>query len=194
MRRRWPRRATWKSGSARCSTGDAIAHLSAGGGRLAAAVSALACALVLPVTLVTLHARAGTGALAGVVQDMSKARVPGCAVSIKNLDGKNQEVAKVNAAGEFGFASIPVGHYAIEVRARGFAVGKTEVLVQAGRRAETVVTLPLGQISEAVTVRAARPASGRGDSRAGAPAHSGGRQCAGVEAGQERGSGLPGGP
>ena len=129
-------------------------------GRLAAGVGTLACALVLPVALVTLHAQAGTGALAGVVQDISKARVPGCAVSIKNLDGKNQEVAKVNAAGEFGFASIPVGHYAIEVRARGFAVGKTEVLVEAGQRAETVVTLPLGQISEAVTVRAARPASG----------------------------------
>ncbi len=39
-------------------------------------------------------------------------------------------------------------------------MGKTEVLVQAGLRAETVVTLPLGQISEAVTVRGARPASG----------------------------------
>ena len=129
-------------------------------GRLAAAVGTLACALMLPVALVTLHAQAGTGALAGVVQDISKARVPGCAVSIKNLDGKNQEVAKVNAAGEFGFASIPVGRYAIEVRARGFAVGKTEVLVEAGQRAETVVTLPLGQISEAVTVRGARPASG----------------------------------
>ena len=129
-------------------------------GRLAATVSMLACALVLPVTLVTLHAQAGTGALAGVVQDISRARVPGCAVSIRNLDGKNQEVTKVNAAGEFGFPSIPVGHYAIEVRARGFAVGKAEVLVQAGQRAETVVTLPLGQISEAVTVRAAKPASG----------------------------------
>ncbi len=129
-------------------------------GRLAATVAMLACALVLPVALITLHAQAGTGALAGVVQDISKARVPGCAVSIKNLDGKNQEVAKVNNAGEFGFASIPVGRYAIEVRARGFAVGKAEVLVEAGRRAETVVTLPLGQISEAVTVRGARPASG----------------------------------
>ena len=42
-----------------------------------AAVGTLACALVLPVALVTLHAQAGTGALAGVVQDISKARVPG---------------------------------------------------------------------------------------------------------------------
>ena len=123
-------------------------------------MAVLACALVLPVALVTLHAQAGSGALAGVVQDISKARVPGCAVRIKNLDGKNEETAIVNMAGEFGFANIPVGRYAVEVRARGFAVGKTEVLVEAGRRVEAQVTLQLGQISESMTVRGARPATG----------------------------------
>jgi TonB family protein len=128
--------------------------------RLAATVAVLACALVLPVALVTLHAQAGSGALVGIVQDISKARVPGAAVSVKNLDGKNEEVAKANAAGEFAFANIPVGHYAIEVRSRGFAVGKTEVLVEAGRRVEALVILPLGQISETETVRGSRPANG----------------------------------
>jgi TonB family protein len=128
--------------------------------RLAVTVAAVACALVLPVALVTLHAQAGTGALAGIVQDISQARVPFSEVRVKNLDGKNEEMAIVDAAGEFGFPNIPVGHYAIEVRARGFAVGKTEVLVEAGRRVEALVTLPLGQISEAVTVIGSRPASG----------------------------------
>src|ERR1019366_7815121 len=74
--------------------------------RLAASVAALACALVLPVALVTVHAQAGRGTLAGVVQDASQARVPGCEVRVKNLDGKNEEVAKADAAGEFGFANI----------------------------------------------------------------------------------------
>ncbi|MCX6627726.1 MAG: M56 family metallopeptidase, partial [Candidatus Solibacter sp.] len=128
--------------------------------RLAATVAMLACAFMLPVALVSLHAQAASGALVGIVQDASQARVPFCAVRVKNLDGKNEEVAKVNAAGEFVFASIPVGRYAIEVRARGFAVGKREVLVEAGRRAEALVTLPLGQISEAVTVTGSRPATG----------------------------------
>ena len=126
--------------------------------RLAASVAALACALVLPVALVTVHAQAGRGALAGVVQDASQARVPGCEVRVKNLDGKNEEVAKADAAGEFGFANIPVGRYAVEARSQGFAVGKAEVLVEAGRRVEVVVTLPLGQISEAMTIRGSRPA------------------------------------
>jgi TonB family protein len=127
--------------------------------RLAATVAALACALVLPTALVTLHAQAGGGALVGIVQDASKARVPGCEVRVKNLDGKNEEVAHAGVTGEFGFANIPVGRYAIEARSRGFAVGKAEVLVEAGRRAEALVTLPLGQINEAVTVRGSRPAS-----------------------------------
>ena len=128
--------------------------------RLAATVAVLACALVLPVALVTVHAQAGTGALAGIVQDASKARVPGAAVRIRNLDGKNEEVASANPAGEYVFANIPVGHYAIEVRSRGFAVGKTEVLVEAGRRVEALIILPLGQVSEAMTVRGSKPATG----------------------------------
>ena len=67
--------------------------------RLAAAVAALACALVLPVALVTLHAQAGSGALAGVVQDPSGARVPNCEVRIRNLDHKNEEVGTCECRG-----------------------------------------------------------------------------------------------
>jgi len=129
-------------------------------GRLSAVVAALACALLLPVALVTLHAQAGSGGLAGVVQDISKARVPNSGIRIKNLDGTNEETATANAAGEFGFSNIPAGRYSIEVRARGFAVGKTEVRVEAGRRVESVVTLEVGQVSETVKVRGAKPATG----------------------------------
>jgi TonB family protein len=127
--------------------------------RLAASVTALACVLVLPVALVTVHAQAGGGTLAGIVQDASQARVPGCEVRVRNLDGKNEEVARADAAGEFGFANIPVGHYAIEARSRGFAVGKAEVLVEASRRVETLITLPLGQISETMTIVGSKPAN-----------------------------------
>src|ERR1017187_4295221 len=130
--------------------------------RLAATVAALACALVLPVALVTVHAQAGRGALAGVVQDASQMHVPGCEVRVKNLDGKNEEVANASVYGEFAFASIPVGRYSVEARSQGFAVGKAEVLVEAGRRAEVVVTLPLGQITEAMTIRGSRPGPCRG--------------------------------
>jgi TonB family protein len=128
--------------------------------RLAATVAVMAGVLVLPVALVTLHAQTGSGGLVGVVQDPSGARVPNCEVRIKNLEHKNEEVGNVNAAGEFGFANVPAGRYAIEVRARGFAPGKTESLVEAGRQNAVIVALALGQISEAVKVRGTKPANG----------------------------------
>jgi TonB family protein len=128
--------------------------------RLAATVATLACALVLPVALVTLRAQAPNGALNGIVQDISSARVPGTKIQIKNLDGKNEEIGTVNAAGEFGFAAIPAGRYSIEARASGFAVGKTEILVESGRTASALITLPIGQINESVTVKGSRPATG----------------------------------
>jgi TonB family protein len=125
--------------------------------RAVAAVSVLACALVLPVASVTSHAQAARGALAGIVQDISKARVPGCSVTVKNLDGSNQERTTVNAAGEYTFPAIPPGRYVVEVRARGFAITSVQAVVQSGAAARADVTLEVGKISESVTVTRSRP-------------------------------------
>ncbi|HTS64327.1 MAG TPA: M56 family metallopeptidase [Candidatus Acidoferrales bacterium] len=120
--------------------------------RAAFTVAALACALVLPVATVTTHAQAGRGALAGVVSDPSGARVPGCTVTAKNLDGSNQETTRVNPAGEYVFTAIPPGRYAIEVRAPGFKISKAEGVVTAGAAARADVALQLGELSESVKV------------------------------------------
>ena len=125
--------------------------------RAAVAVAALACALMLPVASVTSYAQA-QGALAGVVTDISSARVPGSKVTIRNLDGKNEETTVVNSVGEYGFAAIPPGRYLVEVRARGFAVSSVQVVVEAGIAARADVNLQLGRVSESVTVRGTRPA------------------------------------
>uniref|UniRef100_Q01X37 TonB family protein n=1 Tax=Solibacter usitatus (strain Ellin6076) TaxID=234267 RepID=Q01X37_SOLUE len=119
----------------------------------ASAVAAMACVLVLSVTSL---AQPGRGALAGIVQDPSGSRVPRSEVTIKNLDGSNEEVTVVNAAGEYAFASIPAGRYAIEVKAGGFKIGKQEVVVTAGAASRADVSLQIGNISESLKVRAAR--------------------------------------
>ena len=126
--------------------------------RMAMTVAALAVALLAPVATMTTHAQATRGALAGIVTDPSGSRVPGCSVTVKNLDGTNQEVARVNAAGEYVFTAIPPGRYSIEVSARGFKIGNAEVVVTAGTAARADVALALGSVSEAVTVRAPRTA------------------------------------
>jgi TonB family protein len=119
----------------------------------AAAVAAMACVVVLSVTS---FAQPGRGALAGIVQDPSGSRVPRSEVTIKNLDGSNEEVMLVNAAGEYAFPSIPAGRYSIEVRVGGFKIGKKEVVVTAGAASRADVNLEIGNVSETVKVRAAR--------------------------------------
>ncbi|HEY1496869.1 MAG TPA: M56 family metallopeptidase [Candidatus Solibacter sp.] len=119
----------------------------------AAAVAAMACVLVLSVTSL---AQPGRGALAGIVQDPSGSRVPRSEVTIKNLDGSNEEVAVVNAAGEYAFPSIPAGRYAIEVKAAGFKIGKQEVVVTAGAASRADINLAIGNLSESLKVRATR--------------------------------------
>ncbi len=120
--------------------------------RAAAAVAALACAAVLSVAS---HAQQPRGALAGIVQDPSGARVPRSEITIRNLDGSNEEVAVVNAAGEYSFPSIPVGRYAIEARAPGFKIGKAEIVVVAGA-ARADVPLQIGGLSETVKIMGTR--------------------------------------
>jgi TonB family protein len=124
--------------------------------RAAMAVAALACALVLPVATLTTHAQAGRGALAGIITDPSGARIPKATVVAKNLDGSNQETTVANEAGEYGFAAIPPGRYAIEVRVPGFKLGKHEAVVTAGTAARVDAPMAIGSVSEAVMVRASR--------------------------------------
>jgi TonB family protein len=104
----------------------------------------------------TSQAQAGRGALAGIVQDPSGARVPGTEIAIKNLDGSNEEIDTVNAAGEYVFASIPAGRYSIEARVPGFKAAKAEAVVTAGAAARADINLEIGNIAERVKVHAPR--------------------------------------
>jgi TonB family protein len=121
---------------------------------LAGAVAAIA--LILPVASMTSYAQAGRGALAGVVTDPSGARVPGVSVVITNLDGSNSETTEADAAGEFGFRSIPAGKYRVQVKARGFKMSQTEIAVTAGNAVLAPVGLELGEMTETVKVQGTR--------------------------------------
>ena len=122
--------------------------------RAAAMVAMAALACVLPVALV--HAQSGRAALAGVVTDPSGARVPGCKVVAKYADGSHEEVAVADAAGEYSFASIPGGQYALEFMSKGFAVGKASVTLVSGAAARADMQLAIGQAIEHVAVTGPR--------------------------------------
>ena len=126
--------------------------------RAAVAIASVAAAMLLPVVAITAQAQAARGSLVGVVEDASHARVPNCQVTAKNLDGTNQEVTRANAAGEYRFASIPPGHYALEFRSAGFAAVKRDMAVEAGKTARVDATLDIGEVSETVVIVGQKPA------------------------------------
>jgi TonB family protein len=125
-----------------------------------------ACAIVFAALLalitassVSLHAQTARGAITGVVQDPSGARVPNCRITAKNLDGANEEVGVADAAGEFRFTGIPVGHYLLEFRSPGFAISKVNAEVVTGATAQVAGRLAVGQTTESVTVNGKRSTS-----------------------------------
>jgi TonB family protein len=119
--------------------------------------AAAGLAILLPLAAVTGYAQAARGALAGVVTDPSGARVPRCQVTAKNTEGSNQEVTYANAAGEYQFASIPPGMYALEFGAPGFAAGKSSVQVHSGGATRADYALEIGQAMETITITGGKP-------------------------------------
>jgi TonB family protein len=125
--------------------------------RAAVAVAATVVAVLLP--LAAIRAQAARGTLAGSVSDPSGARVPNCRVTAKNLDGPNQETTIANPAGDYLFASIPAGRYALEFSARGFAIAKTQAVLVAGATARVDANLEIGQVLENVVIRGQKPSA-----------------------------------
>jgi TonB family protein len=101
---------------------------------------------------------AAMGSLSGTVEDPSAARIPNSEVRARNLDASNEEITHANSAGEYHFASIPIGRYELSVRSAGFKMLTTRALVEVSKAAVVSARLELGELSEAVTVSAARPA------------------------------------
>jgi TonB family protein len=133
--------------------------------RSIAAIAATLIALLVPTATVTVHAQApqsrqtAQGALAGVVEDPSGARVPGCSVVAKNQDGTNQETTTTNAAGQYRFDGIPAGRYVLEFAARGFAMASVPAAVDANGAGRVDAHLRLGEMKETLTVAGRKPST-----------------------------------
>ena len=124
----------------------------------AVAIAGVVMAVLLPMAAITGRAQADRGAIAGVVEDPSGARVAQCRIVIKNLDSGAQQSAGVSPAGEYQFTAIPAGRYSIDFSAPGFRImQKAELVVNSGQATRFDAHLAIGSVNEAVTVRAQRP-------------------------------------
>jgi TonB family protein len=99
------------------------------------------------------------GSIAGTVSDPSGGLVPGCNLTVRNLDTNQQYTAAANAAGGFRFSPVSEGRYVIEARMPGFATFQVPVRVDAGREAHVDAKLQVGSVSEVITVHGSRSES-----------------------------------
>ncbi len=123
----------------------------------AAAIAAVALALLVTVASLSLHGQPVRGAVAGIVQDPSGARVPFCRVVAKNRDGSQPGSHEIGRRGRIPVRRIPPGNYVLEFASAGFASTRLDVLVASGQAARLDVSLEVGTVAEGMTVSGQKP-------------------------------------
>ena len=114
-------------------------------------------ALLLLVTSAA-FAQLTTADILGTITDATGAVVPNANVTLTNLGTNEKRTAQSNGSGDYTFSLLPVGHYSIAVKAKGFEASITKDLdVEAGDRARNDVHLLLGAESTIVEVTATTP-------------------------------------
>ncbi len=117
------------------------------------------CARVLFGVILVLAATAAAsaqserGSITGVVQDSTRAVLPGVAVKVVNTDTNATTTVFSADSGSYNVASLPPGVYRIEAAIVGFQSARVEgIRVAAGATARIDVTLTPGALTESVSV------------------------------------------
>jgi hypothetical protein len=96
--------------------------------------------------------------ISGLIQDPSRAAVPGAAVSVVNEDTGFRRVTRSQSNGGYLVASLQPGLYKITVRKEGFrTLIRLGVKLDAAQPARLDFTLPLGSVHEVITVTGSLP-------------------------------------
>jgi hypothetical protein len=84
-------------------------------------------------------------ALRGTVADESKAVLPGVTVTVTDVTSGVQQVTVTGARGEYSFASLPPGRYALSAELPGFSAARVpEIELLVGQNATLPLTLKVG--------------------------------------------------
>jgi hypothetical protein len=112
---------------------------------------------------------AGTGAIAGTVQDPSGAVVANATVTAIDVDTNVPTTRTTTKAGDYNITPLTPGNYMVTVTAAGFEGYKQEnITVDALATVSLNVKLTVGQASETVTVTSAPPVLDTADATLGA--------------------------
>ena len=102
-----------------------------------------------------LRAQNPLGALRGIVQDSSGARVLSATVAVDDSQQSFSRETHTDMRGEFRFEDLPPGQYKVRISATGFADARSEVTIALSSVRQIKVTLAPKGIAEKVVVNAA---------------------------------------
>jgi len=120
--------------------------------RFTVALAAMASCLILLNGSVVL-AQSGNAQLGGLIQDPSKALIPGVTVTATNVDTNVTQTTLSNETGNYNFAVLPPGKYQVSADLSGFkkVINNDVVLPYAGQ-VRLNFTLEIGQPNQTVEV------------------------------------------
>jgi hypothetical protein len=102
-----------------------------------------------------LHAQYTTASLGGTVLDSTGSAIPEAKVTVRNVGTGFTQTVSADATGAFLFSRLPVGDYELRVEKEGFSTYvQAGITLTVNQAASQNVTLPVGQVSERVTVEA----------------------------------------
>ncbi|MGB6973065.1 MAG: carboxypeptidase regulatory-like domain-containing protein [Terracidiphilus sp.] len=114
----------------------------------------LFCALFLtPLACTTAFAQAGRGAISGLVSDPTGAIIPGASVTAESHATGVVQSTVTTAGGLYSFVSLNPGVYLVTASRKGFkSVAQDHVSVTVDQTSAVNITLPVGSVTEVVTV------------------------------------------
>ncbi len=119
----------------------------------------VACLCLLTVTAsAAAQSQAANGAIEGTIADPSGAVLPGVTVTITNLDTGTERSIVTNEAGIYRAPLLPLGTYRVVAELSGFRkFEQTGLSLSAGQTIQLNISLPVGSVSEVVTVTSEAP-------------------------------------
>jgi hypothetical protein len=106
-------------------------------------------------------AQSGSGAIAGIIKDISGAPIPAASVKVSNLDTGITLETPSNEAGLYRAASLVPGPYRLYIEAAGFEhLVRPRIIVEIGQTVAVDLTLTVGAQTETMTVTESVPLTG----------------------------------
>jgi len=113
----------------------------------------LAAAALIILLAGRVFAQGGNASVSGLVQDPSKAYIPGVSVTAVNTDTNQQFVTTTNKSGSYSLPSLPVGPYRLQIDKTGFkSIVKDGLFLHTQDVLQFNFQMDIGQASETVTV------------------------------------------